>query len=65
MQQGICQALPGLPHSEVNCANLKTQKVKDLEGKVKSTTRPGMLSSLLQYPEEEWQVQKVLGNRLI
>lgn len=65
MQQSVRRALPGLPDTGVKLRKSYDGKVKDLEGKVKNTTRPGMLFSLLQYPDEEWQVQKVMGKELV
>jgi len=65
MQQSVRRAVPGLPDSGIKLRKSYDGKVKDLEGKVKNTTRPGMLFSLLQYPDEEWQVQKVMGKELI
>jgi len=65
MQQSVRRAVPGFPDSGVKLRKSYDGKVKDLEGKVKNTTRPGMLFSLLQYPDEEWQVQKVMGKELI
>jgi len=65
MQQSVRRALPGLPDSGVKLRKSYDGKVKDLEGKVKNIARPGMLFSLLQYPDEEWQVQKVMGKELV
>lgn len=39
-------------------------KIKDLSGKNKAKSTPRELSNLIQYPDEEWNIQKVYGKEM-